>query len=124
MSISEENFNSFIRYEYYDPDNKIVLRKKYYLGLYLHREDGPAVIHYYDNGSVKWIEYYYYNSPHRVYGPSDIYYDRNGKVEDTIWWYEDNEYTSEVYEWIDENKFKSYKEMSEEDFNRMWFEIL
>lgn len=46
----------------------------------LHREDGPAYVENYHNGSVKYQAYYRYNIKHREDGPASIYYHDNGNI--------------------------------------------
>ena len=65
--------------------------------LTLHREDGPAVISYYVNGSIEYEEYWYNNKKHRLNGPADIVYDKNGDIQNE-WYYINNiQYTEEEY---------------------------
>jgi len=47
-----------------------------------HREDGPAYIMYYDNGNIKYKEYWFNNILHRLDGPAIIAYDSiiNGDI--------------------------------------------
>jgi len=45
-----------------------------------HREDGPALIKYYDNGNIEYEEYWINNIRHRLDGPAYIEYDETGKA--------------------------------------------
>ncbi len=57
--------------------------KRYYLHGKLHREDGPAVIWYYEVYSVLVVEheiYYQHGERHRVDGPAAIWYHPHGHV--------------------------------------------
>lgn len=46
----------------------------------LHREDGPAYIEYYYDGTL-FCEFYYYNNQlHRLEGPAKIYYNPDGSI--------------------------------------------
>lgn len=61
---------------------------------------------------------------HNSYGPAITYYNRDGTLYQYIWAFNGENYTKQVNEWFKENKFKTWKQMSEDDFNRMWMEIL
>lgn len=142
---------SDIKYTYYL--NGSVDEKIYYKNGIIHREDGPAIIEYYPEGEIRSETYfmngnrhrsddlpaklwygrkgnirekvYYKNGKmHRVYGPSIIEYFGSGDIRYNMWHYNNEEYIEEVYEWIDENNFKSWQDMKEEDYDRMWMEIL
>lgn len=63
-------------------------------------------------------------SVNNFYGPAVIEYDKSGKIREERWWHNDSEYTKNVNEWIQNNKLKTWKDMKEEDFNRMWMEVL
>ena len=55
--------------------------EEYYINNELHREDGPAIIHYYDNGSIESEEYYFNSQRHREDGPAFIKYYKNGSIQ-------------------------------------------
>lgn len=90
----------------------------------LHRIDGPSRIHYYINGNIRSEEWFVNGIPHRTHGPSDIVYDINENIIEESWFYNNNNYKIEVNKWIDDNNFNSWEEMNENDFNRMWLEII
>lgn len=89
-----------------------------------HREDGPAIIEYDEFGHERYHTYMYNNNFHRAYGPSDITFDINGNIKSIEWYYNNICYDKTVSEWIKNNNFNSWTEMSESDFDRMWMEIL
>jgi hypothetical protein len=45
-----------------------------------HREDGPAYTAYYENGNIKYEDYYLNGKQHREDGPADIGYYENGNI--------------------------------------------
>ena len=58
-------------------ENGQVSEKYYLLNKQLkqfHREDGPAVIRYYEDGKIKEETYYINDQWHRKNGPAYIYY--------------------------------------------------
>ena len=75
----------------------------------LHREDGPAIIHYYENGNIE-EEYYFINGKsHREDGPADIWYDKNGNIQSEWYYINNKEVTKEHIERIRFNKkFEEY----------------
>ena len=46
----------------------------------LHREDGPAYIHYFPDGSIKEEWFYLCNVQHRELGPAVIWYNLDGSI--------------------------------------------
>ena len=48
----------------------------------LHREDGPAVIAYYESGNKKLGSYYLNGKLHREDGPAVIWYSQSGEIFD------------------------------------------
>jgi antitoxin component YwqK of YwqJK toxin-antitoxin module len=54
--------------------------QSYYFYNKLHREDGPARIYYYPNGSIKHEFYYKNDKKHRDDGPAIIVYNINGNI--------------------------------------------
>lgn len=61
-------------------------------------------------------------SYHRVYGPAKIDYILPEKFR-YDWFHNDKNVTNIVEEWLKENNM-NWRKMDEEDYNRMWFEIL
>lgn len=61
---------------------------------------------------------------HRFNGPAKIDYTSNGEINSEKWWFDGYPYTVRVNDWVLENNFKSWEVMSENDFVRMWLEIL
>ena len=63
------------------------LRSEYWTKYnYYHREDGPAVILYHENGNIECEEWWYYGKPHRKNGPAITYYYENGNVKAERWY--------------------------------------
>ena len=48
---------------------------------YLHREDGPAIINYYESGEKQYEQWWVNSKKHRIEGPAHINYYKDG----TIW---------------------------------------
>jgi len=65
---------------YYESGNKKL--GSYYLNGKLHREDGPAVIAYYESGNKKLGSYYLNGKLHREDGPAVIWYSQSGEIFD------------------------------------------
>ena len=78
----------------YDHDGylKIVTYEEF--DFYYHRDDGPAVIRYHNNGIPKAEVYYYNNIKHRQDGPAVIRYGKNGETFDKEYWIDGKNYTS------------------------------
>ena len=57
----------------------------------LHREDGPAIIHYCENGKIKSEFFWVNHKRHRSNGPAAIDYHENGKIEREFYYLEDVE---------------------------------
>ena len=57
-----------------------IIERYYMLNNKYHREDGPAIIDYYDNGQVVLERYYVNDKCHREDGPAIIRYDMMGNV--------------------------------------------
>jgi antitoxin component YwqK of YwqJK toxin-antitoxin module len=53
---------------------------EYLVNGYYHREDGPAIIWYYGDGSIKQVNYYQNGKLHRLNAPAVICYNHNGTV--------------------------------------------
>lgn len=108
--------------EYYR--NKRIKKEIYYKNNRIHRENGPAVIHYYKNGNIKSYVYYLDNKIHRTYGPAMIEYTANGDLFSLNWVHKNKFYFYEVKKWLKEKNFDKWQEMKEDDYDRMWMEIL
>jgi antitoxin component YwqK of YwqJK toxin-antitoxin module len=52
----------------------------------LHREDGPAVIKYFEDGKIQKEHYFRMNEYHRLDGPALIIYDENGSIKYQEYW--------------------------------------
>lgn len=79
------------------------------------------LLKFYDNKMLESECYYKNGLIHRIDGPAVINYrERSQKY---LWFYKEENYTKEVKKWLKENNM-DYKNMKEEDFNRMWMEIL
>lgn len=91
----------------------------------LHREGGPAQIFYCDDGNLKMELYFSNGKWHRGYAPAYINY--CGILSGDVvygWAFNGKVYSREVIKWIMENGFNSWEDMTKDDFNRMWMEIL
>lgn len=68
--------------EYYDEQKT----KKHYeywrLDDKLHRENGPAYIHYYKNGNIHYQQYCLNGQLHNLKGPAFVFYNKDGTVSD------------------------------------------
>ena len=78
--------------KYWDGKNWLKVVKsydltRYYLGDKLHRNDGPAVIFYHDNGSIEREIYYFVGEYHRINGPAVIDYFENGNFIEKNYFY-------------------------------------
>ena len=65
--------------QYYENGNKKY--DKYFIEGKLHREDGPAITQYYENGNKKYDKYFIEGKLHREDGPAIICYRENGSKE-------------------------------------------
>jgi len=62
-----------------------------------HREDGPAYIDYFNNGTIEHEGYYVKDTKHRLDGPAIIGYNANGDIKYEEYYIEGNEYTKKQY---------------------------
>lgn len=101
--------------EYYSDENEYILSN----------DNGPAQIEFFKNGMIKAIGYYNikHKGKHRICGPAFIYYNDKGLISNTEWYYNNKLYTFYVNYWLFNNNL-NYNNMNEDDYNRMWFEIL
>jgi len=91
------------RYKVYTKEKGIIKTNKYseFIGLNMHRTDGPAFICYYDNGNVEYEKYYVNGKSHKLDGPAYIEYERNGNIVYESYYiygnrYKKNEYYNEL----------------------------
>ena len=73
---------------YWDGKNWLELKiygfaKEYYLGDKLHRKDDPAVIYYYNDGTIEREKYYYKGQLHMKYLPAIITFDNKQQIKRT-----------------------------------------
>ena len=71
---------------------------------YWHREDGPALIGYYEDGSIYSEGFWINNDIHREDGPAVIYYNKDGSIKYEEYWVNDIELTKE--DWYNEFGWK------------------
>lgn len=64
--------------EYYE--SGALLKKIYIIEDLWHREDGPAYISYYENGKVQEYNWFIENKLHRTDGPASTLYHENGSL--------------------------------------------
>ena len=82
--------------KYYDGTKK-KCREYYELNDKLHRENGPASIHYYESGNIG-IEYYCIDGEdHREDGPARIWYYENGNIRSEYYYINGKELTKEQF---------------------------
>jgi hypothetical protein len=62
-----------------------------------HREDGPACTTYYENGNIKYENYYINGNKHRENGPAYVSYYENGNIKFKIYYLNDKLCTNENY---------------------------
>jgi uncharacterized protein len=91
-SVCFKKNNKFYNIEF--PNRIIYYEKSYYISYCndnseLHREDGPANIHYYKNGKVFIESYYIKGKRHRENGPADIWYYENGNIKTEMYFIND-----------------------------------
>ena len=70
---------------YYE-DGSILDWEEWYKNDKLHREDGPAEIRYHDDGSIVEEGWYKNGQQHREDGPARIRYFLNGSIEEEVWY--------------------------------------
>jgi len=88
------------RYKAYTKEKGIVETDNYddICDLTRHRTDGPAVIQYYDNGLVKYEEYWVNDKCHRLGGPAIIQYNEDCNIEYESYYIKGTIYTKEQYD--------------------------
>jgi len=88
------------------------MRQRWMIGDKLHRENGPAVIRYYNNGLVNYKRWYKDHKLHRLDGPAIVKYDESGKIKYQGWYVHDIHVDMESG-WLEENDI--HAPFSEED---------
>ena len=75
--------------DYYDAERKHVASVMHLIDIdgtsMLHREDGPALVRYYENGSLMFEGWYVKGICHREDGPAKIWHDSDGSVNQEAW---------------------------------------
>jgi len=106
------------KYTQYYSGTKKIYREWYKLNGKRHREDGPAVIYYYENGNIK-IEYYYINgNSHRENGPADIWYYENGSIKCEYYFINGKQLTKEQFDkYIRRKQMKELDKLIEKEFS-------
>jgi antitoxin component YwqK of YwqJK toxin-antitoxin module len=61
--------------------NGTIESESFYINGKLHREDGPAIIIYFSNGTIESESFYISDKLHREDGPSQIYYNSDGSID-------------------------------------------
>ena len=74
-----------------------VEREFYYINNKWHRTDGPAQVWYYKTGSVSSEHYYINNKRHRIDGPASIWYRKDKCIEREFYYINDKCYIKEDY---------------------------
>ena len=68
-----------------------------------HRVDGPAYIWYYKNGSIGSEHWFVDDEYHRIDGPAIILYNEYGLIEDAQWWVNNIFINDDIIPWLEEN---------------------
>lgn len=71
--------------EYHD-DGETIKREEYYKNDKLHREDGPALIEWRLNKVIRYVEFYYNGKLHNLNGPARLVYDDNSNLSSESWY--------------------------------------
>ena len=91
----------------------------------LYREGLPSVFEYNRYGYVDCVEFHNKTGLlHKIDGPAIICYNTHGNIEELCWFYNNVCYTERVKDWFYINGCNNYLDVSKEDYNRMWMEIL
>jgi len=85
--------------------------KQWFLNGKMHREDGPAEIGYYPDGSVSYTSWYIDDEAHREEGPAWIEYNKDGSVRYEMWSLGGNSVTKET--WVEKTHGLSAEELVE-----------
>jgi len=80
-------------------DSGELWQERWYLDGKLHNDEGPAIICYRRDGSVRWKEWFLDGKRHNEEGPTIICYREDGCVEWEKWFLDGVEYSEE--EWRD-----------------------
>lgn len=70
-----------------------------------HKENGPAVIKYYESGQKEYEAWYRNGEFHREDGPAYIVYDKDGRIKEKTYYLNGNEIT--------EKEFMKYKKVND-----------
>jgi antitoxin component YwqK of YwqJK toxin-antitoxin module len=86
QKIYDENLNLINKILFHE--NGKIHVKQWYQNDKLHREDGPALIWYFDNCDIYYEEWHYHDKLHRLDGPAlTIYYPYTGQISSEQWYY-------------------------------------
>jgi antitoxin component YwqK of YwqJK toxin-antitoxin module len=80
-----------VKKSYYD--NQKLQTERHYLHGFLHREDGPAYIHYYVSGNIWYKEYFLNGLIHREDGPAFLCYNKDGSFFEKLYYLNGVEYS-------------------------------
>ena len=84
--------------EVYYSNDGIRQHESYYLKGKLHREDGPAFVAYYKNGTIGMESYCLNNQMHRENGPAQIFYKQDKHINQVHYYLNGKGYTKEQFE--------------------------
>lgn len=65
---------------YWDNEKTIKKYEHWTLNNKFHKQDSPAFIEYYSDGSVRYKEYWLYGELHNLNGPAYTFYNKNGTI--------------------------------------------
>ena len=71
--------------------------KQWFLNGKMHKEDGPAEIGYYPDGTVSYTSWFIDDEAHREDGPAWIEYNKDGSVRYEMWSLDGNSITKETW---------------------------
>jgi len=102
----------------YYPGTKKIYREFYKLNGKRHRENGPAMIWYYENGNIEIEEYYINDEYHREDGPAYIRYYKNGNISNERYCINDKYLTKQEFDkYIRKRDSKIFDKLLEEMAN-------
>lgn len=64
----------------------------------LHREDEPAIQHWYDNGQKQYEQWFFNGKTHRFNGPAFQHWTEDGQKHCEAWWINGTEFTKKQYD--------------------------
>ena len=73
-----------------------ITKEVYYKNNKIHRDNGPAVIEYYDNGNKEREYYYKDGKQHNDKGPGFISYNEDGSIKNKTYWLNGNKVKDEL----------------------------